>query len=178
MQRVHVAVTLAIVVAICTVAARAQTPATQAPQVSQGDANRRVVLRLLEEVWNQGRVELCDELLAPSAVVHFAGRDYPAGPDESKQVVTYWRSALAGFRFQIDDVIAEGDRVVAHVPFQGAQVKPILDIPVTGRTVRLDETLICRVDQGKIVEIWESFDESGLRAQLSSSNEAKQTAGR
>lgn len=166
MLRTTLAVTLFALSALLPSSAPSQTSTSREPLASQTDVSRAVVLRLLGEVWNKGRVELCDELLAPSAVVHIDGRDYPAGPDESKRVVTYWRSALAGFRFQIGDVVVEGDRVVAHVPFEGVQIKPILDIPATGRRLRLDETLICRVEHGKIAEIWESFDEPGLRRQL------------
>ena len=71
--KTNVAVTLlALLAALHPTAARAQTPSTQAPRSSQAEASRDIVLRLLEEVWNKGRVELCDELLAPSAVVHVA----------------------------------------------------------------------------------------------------------
>jgi predicted ester cyclase len=177
MFRTYLTLTLFALVVGFPFAAPAQTSTPEAPPLTQTNASRMVVLRLLEEVWNKGHVELCDELLAPSAVVHIDGRDYPAGPDESKRVVAYWRSALTGFRFQIGEVVAEGDRVVAHVPFEGVQIKPILDLPATGRKVRLDETLICRVEHGKIAEIWESFDESGLRRQLTA-DETTQSAER
>ncbi|SRR5258708_15198893 len=177
MFRTQVAATLfALVVGLHPSVAPAQ-PAIETAGISSSEESKKVVLTLLEEVWNKGRVELCDELLAPTAVVHIAGHDYPSGPEESKRVVSYWRSVLTGFRFQIGEVVADGDRVVAHVPFEGVQIQPILDIPATGRKVRLDETLICRVDHGKIVEIWESFDESGLRNQLTA-DETKQAASK
>jgi predicted ester cyclase len=52
------------------------------------------------------------------------------------------------------------------MPFAGTQTGPVLDIPATGRSVRVGEIVIFRIAGGKIVEAWEEYDELGLRRQL------------
>lgn len=136
------------------------------PGDSLGEANKAVVRRFLVEVWNNGKIDLCDELIGSNAVGHFRGMDFPSSSAETKQVVNRWRSAFDGFHFRIEDLIAEGDRVVAHVPFEGTHAKTFFGIPPTGRKINVDEILICRLQRGKIVEFWEVYDERGMRMQL------------
>jgi predicted ester cyclase len=56
--------------------------------------------------------------------------------------------------------------VVARMPFTGTQIGQALDIPPTGRAVRVSEIVIFRVVEGKIIEAWEEYDEMGMRRLL------------
>jgi predicted ester cyclase len=69
-------------------------------------------------------------------------------------------------RFELLDLVAEGDKVVARMPFRGTHIGPILDLPPTGRSVHVSEMVIFRIVDGKIVEAWEEYDEAGMRRQL------------
>ena len=68
--------------------------------------------------------------------------------------------------FELLDLIAEGDRVVAHMPYTGTFAKPISDVSPTGRSARVDEMVIFRIAGGKIAEAWEVYDEAGMWRQL------------
>jgi predicted ester cyclase len=84
----------------------------------------------------------------------------------TREIAVHWRNGFPDYHFDLEDLIAEGDRVVARMPFTGAQTGPVLDIPPTGRNVQVDEIVIFRVVEEKIVEAWEEYDEIGMRRQL------------
>ena len=147
---------------------KAQTIST-APVDASADANKKIMLRFLEEGWNQGNLDVCDQLIAPQAIGHYRGKDFPSPPERAKEIIHRWRMAFEGFHFRIDYLIAEGDRVAAHVPFEGTHAAAFFGIPATGRKINADEILVCRFGGGKIVEFWEVYDEYGLRTELGSS---------
>jgi predicted ester cyclase len=132
------------------------------------EANKAVVRRLIEAVWNDGELDLLDDLVADGATMTFRGRTSPpGGPAQVKTVVAHWRSAFPDFRFEIVALIAEGDKVVAQVPFTGTHTGPLPNgHPPTGRSVRVGEILILRLVDGRIAEAWEEYDELGMRQQL------------
>jgi ketosteroid isomerase-like protein len=131
------------------------------------EGNKAVVRRLIEEVWNAGRLDLLDELIAEEATLTFRGRTSPPqSPAQVGATVAQWRAAFPDFRFALADLIAEGDKVVARVPFSGTHTGPLMDLAPTGRRVRVGEMLILRLADGKIVEAWEEYDELGMRQQL------------
>lgn len=131
------------------------------------EENKASVRRLIEDVWNEGKLDLIDELFAEGATLTVGGRTSPpGGPAVVKAVVSHWRAAFPDFHFELADLIAEGDRVVVRVPFTGTQQGRLMDIAPTGRAVRVGEILILRLVDGKIVEGWEEFDELGMRQQL------------
>ena len=72
--------------------------------------------------------------------------------------------------------MAEGDRVVAHMPYSGTFSRPITGIAPTGRSATVDEMVIFRIAEGKIAEAWEVYDESGMWRQLGVSESRRLTA--
>jgi predicted ester cyclase len=74
------------------------------------EQNKAVVRRFMTEVLAGGNIALVDELLAPNYVNRLTGTDREA----TKGVFTTLRSALPGSRFQIENLVAEGDAVVAR----------------------------------------------------------------
>ncbi|MGI8886517.1 MAG: ester cyclase, partial [Gaiellaceae bacterium] len=75
-------------------------------------------------------------------------------------------NAFPDSRFTIDDMIAEGDRVVTKKTFTGTQSGDFSGIPATGRTVTLQYVDIMRVRDGRIVEHWLSMDQLSFMQQL------------
>lgn len=119
--------------------------------------------RFIEDVWNRGNLEVCDELFARDCVGHLRGHQLPAGPAEAKQVVSKWRDSLENFHFTVHSLMADGDLVVAYLTFTGTHVKPLLGVAPSGKSVKVEEMLLCRIANGKIVELWEIFDEYAFR---------------
>ncbi len=77
-----------------------------------------------------------------------------------------WLSAFPDTRVVIDDVIAEGDRVVLRTTWTGTHKGEMESIPPTGRVVKFSETVIYRFENGKMVEVWVDWDELGMYRQL------------
>ena len=84
-----------------------------------------------------------------------------------------WSGHSAGLRKSISmtvksrqALIAEGDLVVAHMPYAGTHRGAILGIEPTNRSCSVDEIVIFRLRAGKIAEAWEVYDEAGMWRQL------------
>lgn len=131
------------------------------------EENKLLVRRALEEIYARGRVELADELVHPAFVDHDPSHpDLPTGPDGVKETVRSLQSTFGELRFQIEDELAEGDRVVQRVTMSGRHTGPLLGRAATGREFAVRHVYIWRLADGKIVEHWGSRDDLGLLRQL------------
>jgi ketosteroid isomerase-like protein len=77
--------------------------------------NKRLVRRALEEIYAKGDLELADDLVHPDFVDHEpAHPERPTGPESVKQTVRSLHDTFGDLRFEVEDEIAEGDKVVQH----------------------------------------------------------------
>jgi C-1 hydroxylase len=129
------------------------------------EANK-VVIRTFIEAWNGGDFERLGDLMDEKCILTVGSQTFACGPSVTRGIAAHWRNGFPDYHFHLEDMIAEGDRVVARMPFTGTQTGPVLDIPPTGRKVRVNEIVFFRVVEGKIVEAWEVYDEIGMRRQL------------
>ena len=130
------------------------------------EGNRAVVDRLTEEVFNQGNVDVIDELVAEDFVEH---DPMPGvGPDREgfKQFISTLRSAFPDLRTEVADQIAEGDRVVERWRSTATHQGEFIGVPATGKRVTIEGMDISRIEAGKIVEHWTKVDILGLMEQL------------
>jgi len=131
------------------------------------DDARTVARRLFEEVINHGRLDLIDELIAEDAIEHEA---LPIATGEMRTDLRMWltelRHAFPDYHVELQDLIAEGDRVVARQRITGTNVGALLGIPPTGRPICVDGIDIVRVDDGRIVEHWGMADGQAMARQL------------
>jgi C-1 hydroxylase len=129
------------------------------------EANKMLV-RSFVEAWNSRDFDRFDALMGDDAVLHISVGDLPCGPAGTRAIAEEWTSAFPDWRFSVQNLIAEGDRVVAHMPYSGTHRGAIMGVEPTGRSCTVDEMVIFRVGNGKIVEAWEVFDEAGMWRQL------------
>ena len=127
--------------------------------------NKALLRRWFDEVWNRGRVEAIDELLTGDAVIHGLGAD-AHGPDGFKPFHAAYRSAFPDVTLQIEDIVAEGDRVAARWSGTGTHRGASLGFDATGRRVRFSGMVFARVENGRLVEGWNVFDQLGMLQQL------------
>ncbi|HEV3197911.1 MAG TPA: ester cyclase [Bryobacteraceae bacterium] len=130
--------------------------------------NKALICRWFEEVWNQGREEVIEELRAPDAVGFGLG-ETPAvvhGASGFKVFYHNLRSSLPDLRVTVEHVIAEGDMVAARIQVEGTHMGPGLGIPPTGQSVRFSGMLIARISGGRIAESWNNLDQLGLLRQV------------
>jgi predicted ester cyclase len=83
------------------------------------EENKAVVRRLYEEVFNGGNLDLADDLVAPDGVNHAAPPGGPAGPVGVRRIVGMLRAAFPDDRHEIEDMLAEGDRVAVRITHTG-----------------------------------------------------------
>ena len=129
--------------------------------------NKAIVRRLLEEFWNKGNLSLADELFAPNYEHHDASTpDFGRGPESEKKRATLYRTAFPDVRLTIEDIIAEGETVMARWSCRGTHKGDLSGIAPTGKQIKIPGVTIARLANGKFVEGWVNWDALGLMQQL------------
>ena len=130
--------------------------------------NKATVRRFMEEVWNQGRVALIDELFAPDFISHEEGRPDVSTLEDFKRGLTEVRSAFPDIHVTIEDMITEGDKVVVRFTWHGTNTGDIVTmrLPATGKHVTVTAISIGRFVEGKLVELWPLENDLSLFQQL------------
>ncbi len=129
------------------------------------EQNKALVVRFLKEVWEEGKLSVVDDLVAPEHVHHLATRD-AHGPEGVKRLVSWFHSFLSGAKISILDVIAEGDRVMVYFGFSGTDTGGYRDYPPSGKPVKYHGIDIFRVREGRIVERWGIVDTLSMMHQI------------
>ena len=119
-----------------------------------------VVRSWFEEVWNQGREDAIDRLLSAESLGHnLPNTDSPPvrGPEGFKPFFRTFREAIPDIRIEVTRTVTEGDMVTAHCLVTGTHRGNAFGAP-TGNPVRFTGICTARVQNGQIVEAWNSFD--------------------
>ncbi|MDQ4076379.1 MAG: ester cyclase [Chloroflexota bacterium] len=132
------------------------------------EENKAVVRRWAEELWNQGNLAVADEIYGPQVLIHEPERDMPdrGGPTMVKQRHGWLISALPDFQIMIEDLLAEGDKVMVRWTGRGTHQGELLGVPPTGKQVTVSGINVMRIEDGKIVERWGITDDLDLLHQL------------
>ncbi len=130
------------------------------------EENKALVRRFIDEVINKGDLSVIDELTSPSVVDHSAPPGLPSGPEGIKQMLTMFRTAFPDLNGTLEDLIAEGDRVAVRYTTRGTHQGDFMGIAATGKQIAIEGIEIDRIQDGKVVEHWESMDMMGLMQQL------------
>jgi predicted ester cyclase len=129
------------------------------------DANKDLVDSFVA-AWNNRDFDRFDRLMGDDAVLNVGGMKVSCSPAGTRAIAQEWTTAFPDWHFDLLGVVAEGDHVVAHMPYSGTFTKPLFGIAPTGRFARVDEIVIFRVAGGKVAEAWEVYDEAGMWRQL------------
>lgn len=128
-------------------------------------ANKTVVARFYHEVVNGGNLALADELMAHDFIEH--GNPAGSGIEGFKQFVSGLAAAFPDLRITIEDMIAEGDKVVARVTVRATHKGTFMrSIRPTGKEVTFTGVDIFQIGDGKIIGRWNQRDLLGLLRQL------------
>ena len=129
------------------------------------EENKAVARRTVEAI-NAGDMSLFESLVAPDSVDHTVPPGMPPTRESVKQFLTMFRAAFPDWHYTIEDVIAEGDRVVQRATARGTMKGEFLGRPATGKSATWGEIHIVRLKDGKIVEHWANVDQLGMLQQL------------
>ena len=131
------------------------------------EENKALVRRVFEQMFNEGNLDVADELLAPGYVDHDPSLPQDVhGPEGFKEYVGMYRAAFPDLHVQIQDQLAEGDRVATRWTGTGTHNGELAGITPTGKQVTLPGMEIVRIANGKLVEGWEGYDSGTLMRQL------------
>ena len=114
-----------------------------------------VVRRLIEESFNEGDLDVCEELTAPDLVEHQNfGPNHAAGAAGVKAVVTSLRRAFSDFHLEIEHLTVDGELVWLHLTGSGTNDGPFMGNAPTARPMRIDVFDLIRVKNGRMIEHW------------------------
>jgi len=116
--------------------------------------NKAIIRRFFDEVWNQGNMEVIDELVAEDVRGQDAAVDETRTIEAVKNVVVLFHTAFPDASYTIYDLIGENDKVVARWSLTGTHRGTFLDVSPTEKQVIVNGIIIYRLEAGKIVEYW------------------------
>jgi steroid delta-isomerase-like uncharacterized protein len=130
------------------------------------EANKALVRRQFEELINRKNLSIIDSDMAPDFVDHEAVPGLPSGLAGVRAWISNLHQVCPDFHVTIEDMIAEGDRVVVRNTWRGTHTGPLLGIPPTGRSFVLKGIVIWRIADARICERWATLDQLGFLQQL------------
>ncbi len=129
--------------------------------------NKRIVERFYDQVWERGNVDAAFEIFADEYERHDLRPSAAApGPEGQRTIAADFRRAFPDMHMTIDLIIAEGDRVAARWTTSGTHTGPWAGVQPTGKRVSFSGVNIFRLEDGKVVELWNHRDDLGLMDQI------------
>jgi steroid delta-isomerase-like uncharacterized protein len=140
------------------------------------EENKDLARRFMEEAYNKGNVDFIDEVVASDYVAHDPNtpEGTGGGADGAKRFVEMYRSAFPDLRMTVEDLIAEGDKVVARWTAHGTHQGVLMGIPPSGNRVEVTGISVDRIEGGKFVEGWSNYDALGMMQQIGAVPSAEQ----
>lgn len=130
------------------------------------EQNRELIRRFYDEGWTQNDLGVYDELVTEDFVDHQAVPGLPPGREGFRALNVMFRAAFPDLRVDVDNVVAEDDKVGCRWRSTGTHHGELFGIPPTGNKVDVTATVFYRVEDGRLAEGWISRDDVGLMRQL------------
>jgi len=129
------------------------------------EANKALIRHLEDEVWNKGNLAAADAIFASDMIDHGQGGQR-VGPEAEKGRIAAYRATFSDGHTHVEDIIAEGDKVVVRWRGHGTHDGALMGAAPTGKEVTVTGINIYRIADGKIVEQWRAWDALGMFQQL------------
>jgi steroid delta-isomerase-like uncharacterized protein len=131
------------------------------------DAALALVRRGYEAGWNQGRLDLLDEILAPDFRAHDpASPGGVVGRAEGRDLLVQMREAFPDVRREALDHVGDGDKIAVRWRVTGTHRGPFMGLAPTGRRIEVTGITLYRLEGGRIAEEWVQMDALGFQRQL------------
>ena len=133
------------------------------------DENKALVRRFYEEVWDRGNSDFAFEVFADDYIRHdLRPTGALPGPEGQKRIADDFRAAFPDLRVTVDLMVGEGDYVVGRWTASGTHLGSWGALEATGRQATFSAVNVFRIENGKVVEIWNHRDDFGLSEQIGS----------
>ena len=133
------------------------------------EENKALLRRWFAEVWTKQRAEAIDEMFAADGVAHGLSAEPEStmkGPAGFKPFHEAFCGAFPDLEVVVEDMIAEGDKVVARCTVRGKHTGDHLGSPASNAPVQFTGMAIVRIKDGMIVEAWNNFDFMTMNQQI------------
>jgi predicted ester cyclase len=134
------------------------------------EENKALIRRYYEEIDAAAKDErgasVLDEFIAPNFLNHDPSPGFSPDLEGLKQAYNHFLDANPDGYHVVEDMIAEGDKVMTRLSAYGTQTGELFGIPPTGKQVSMTAIAIHRIANGKIVEHWSELDNLGMMQQL------------
>jgi steroid delta-isomerase-like uncharacterized protein len=130
------------------------------------DDKKAIIRRFTEEAWNHGSMQVFEEMFAPNFVYHDPVILSVTTLAEYRQFILGVRKMAPNMVYTIDDMIAEGDKVVVRYTWQGTPEEELYGVPPKGIVVTHLGTGFYRFTGTKIIELWDIWDKLGVLQQI------------
>jgi predicted ester cyclase len=127
------------------------------------EENKALFQRMIQ-LQVSGDLNTVDQVIAPNWVNH--DPPFLQGYEGFRQMTIGFRSAFSDMRVEIEDILAEGDKVAARFRLRGTNTGSLWGMPPTGKAVDVTATGIFRVVDGRVTGNWVNMDALGLMQQL------------
>ena len=118
------------------------------------EANKALIRGFLAEVWDRGNVAALDNYFGPTYRRHGGRGTPPLDLAGQRKRLLGIRAAFPDVTITLEDLVAEGDRVVLRGTLRGTHQGPFLSVPPTGKRVEVALLDVMRIEDGRVVEHW------------------------
>src|SRR6516164_1345134 len=130
------------------------------------EENIALFCRFVDELINKRNVSVSDTMVAEDFVEHGGLPGFPAGREGLKQLFAAVLGGFPDLHAQVEDSIAEVDKVMLRITWRGTQTRPFLFLPPSDKEATFGVIDIVRVADGKLVEHWGITDQLSAFQQL------------
>lgn len=131
-----------------------------------GAEEMKARVRLMYDEMNKGRFEVVDEVLAPDYVLHDPTVPEFHGREEFKKFAQTCMKGFSDVRSEIQDQVAEGDKVVTRWKMRSRHTGELMGIAPTNKEIEVTGITISRFEGDKIAEEWQDWDSLGMMKEL------------
>ncbi len=135
-------------------------------RVVSAEENKAVIRRLFDEVANGHDLDVLEDLVAEDVVNHAATEEHKRGIEGFRHVMEWGHAMAPDARYEVLDMIAEGDMVACRVRASGTMQGEMFGVPPTGKSFSAEHVHWHRVVDGRLAERWAVRDDLGTLIQL------------
>jgi len=133
---------------------------------NQVEENIKKYSQVWDEILNKGKLDMFNESnFTTNAVLHISPKNV-VGIDNLKEYYANFLTGFSNIEFTIKDIFGQGDKLVKYWNFKGTHTGVFFGIPPTGNDVSLEGTTLVRIEDGKIAEERDFYDNLPFLQQL------------
>lgn len=131
------------------------------------ETNKALLRRWIDEGWNGRNLDIIDDLYTVDVVQHDPSSPMPVTSSEAmRQYIGGFQTAFPDLIFTVDDLLAEGDKVLWRFIARGTHTGPLMAFPPSGKSVTVTGMALFQVADDRFCEVWVNIDALGMLQQI------------